>query len=259
MKNLIASRRLIMAHTARLKSILILCSLFCSLVFLFITFTVTASHASLITFETTPDGDTPIDNADFSGVYTDGLTSVTFGISTTGGLIIDDQAVYEKRGYDTTNAYVSNYASPNNYDYDADGTGGDWFLRAPGTGNTVSLGSRSFLIYYSGVLPTAASGTIWDIDASETNTVSAYGLGGNLLDSIVLIAINGGDSLPATFSFSGLSAGISTIKITGGGPLGFDNFNATNPAQPAPEPASMLLLGTGLIGLAGIGRKKLKR
>ena len=37
------------------------------------------------------------------------------------------------------------------------------------------------------------------------------------------------------------------------------NFEVANRLAPVPEPATMLLLGTGLVGLAGIGRKKLLR
>jgi hypothetical protein len=39
--------------------------------------------------------------------------------------------------------------------------------------------------------------------------------------------------------------------------VGFDNFNFS-PVSPVPEPTTLLLLGMGLIGLAGYGRKKEK-
>jgi hypothetical protein len=57
---------------------------------------------------------------------------------------------------------------------------------------------------------------------------------------------NGTDTLHLTNFWIG-DGSISHVEIRGCG------------GTPIPEPATMLLLGTGLIGLAGIGRKKFKK
>jgi hypothetical protein len=54
-----------------------------------------------------------------------------------------------------------------------------------------------------------------------------------------------------TFAFASTAGveviGIDSVRITG------------DPIAPVPEPSTMLLLGTGLIGLAGWGRNKFKK
>jgi hypothetical protein len=53
--------------------------------------------------------------------------------------------------------------------------------------------------------------------------------------------------------------GLLDVTLTGTGGdfyFGFSHLEATGDTAPVPEPATMLLLGSGLIGLVGLGRKK---
>jgi len=64
---------------------------------------------------------------------------------------------------------------------------------------------------------------------------------------------------PLSFGYmtdNGGSYWAGTIWLSSGG--GVDNFSFTTNAAPIPEPATMLLLGSGLVGLAGFRRKKNK-
>jgi MYXO-CTERM domain-containing protein len=207
--------------------------------------------AGVITFEAKPGGGVPTDGETFSGTYFDGTTGVTFGIDTNGDLVIDTDVYYEKYGA-PQGAYQLDDA-----DDSPGGEGGTFFLRPQTTSNpphAVLEAGEHFLIVYSGDLPTSASGSIWDIDGAEQQTVSALDAGGSVLDSVTLTATEGGNHLPADFSFNSLASPISYIRIgnDAGGPLGFDNFSATRPTNELPpisEPASLGFVGLALAGL----------
>lgn len=231
---------------------------------LFLLLTVSFAGAGLITFETDPDGNTPVDDSQLTSSYSVNGLGVSFGFYSSGG--IQSNAVFEQIGDDSHTGFWNDTGYDGGVKFDKADPGyeaklGNFFLRQPTGYSDFGI----FRIKYSDTVATAASGEIWDIDGgtgrTEQYTVVAYDaaehamqtLTSPLGDSYAL------DGRPWVFHFTGLANGIDHIDIdftgskTGGIGLAFNNFS---PTSAVPIPGAMWLLGSGLLGLLGIRRKK---
>lgn len=102
----------------------------------------------------------------------------------------------------------------------------------------------------------------WEAGSNSTGNVAQVDVfvGGSLsaTQNILGTAQFNTPSLVDLSAFSNVTS-IRIYNITDAGGLGWDNFGFDTTSSSVPEPSTLLLLGSGLVGLVGYGRRRMKK